>query len=741
MYEVGDAVLYFVGDSTQLNLAFDQINADATTKLVPVQEEIAAVGSNLDMAGQEATAAGEKMVEAAVATKVNMAEAKGTIALVGEEVGIRLPRHLRTFVAELPGVGAALETAFSGVAVLLLIQILVEGAKKLSEFISSHLIFTKQMEESNAAIVEQNKKLLELADRYNKAKEAVDNFGKTAIQLGQEKLRILNDEIKRNEDILNGSIKGYKDVEVSTGWWTKAMDIAKGSVWELTGGMIALKTSQMDAAEATRAAAETTTINAAAEAKAAKEEKELQLKENAKMQAEADEKEANAALEHWHELSNIAMKGGREQALLYASNDTEKLDIEKTYEDKSLALEISFLTSKRNIAKQYHDAAAMKAIDAQIETFHAEHIQKMMKLDDEGAISAKRSAKEIEDSMKAAAAAMKFPDLPVATSHLISFDQAAAAFGLKTLPQMKTELEDQEKAFKVLKLAYAGGEVSVKQFDQGLLHLLMSERDVAKATGQSTTAIDKQIIALKQTDPALRETAKSMDNMKQFTNQMGTAFEDLTKNLLLGQETAAQAMRKFAEAILQSIAQIAEKKGAEQLALGFAGLADPLSGIDAPLAFESAALFFALAGGISAAGAVAGGTGGGSGNSSSPGSYNQGGPGQATNVGTPQQPTTSTNIQKFAAGGLVTGPTMAVMGEASSDSREAALPLDNPQAIEPIVTALTAKIGQPGHTFNVQGLVGAHDVKRFVQQLNSMTKRGSVQLTASNSMRVTRRSS
>jgi len=63
-----------------------------------------------------------------------MKEARGSIALLGEEVGIHLPRHLQTFLASLPGVAPALSAAFSSVAVLALAGIVVETGKKVYEF-------------------------------------------------------------------------------------------------------------------------------------------------------------------------------------------------------------------------------------------------------------------------------------------------------------------------------------------------------------------------------------------------------------------------------------------------------------------------------------------------------------------------------------------------------------------------------------------------------------------------------
>jgi hypothetical protein len=193
---LGDAVLNFVGDTTNLEAAYDTVNTQAKTKLQPALDQTKGLGDQMKKTGTDAQQAGVQVSEAwikvARATQENsaaqkqlsdamaavkatagqdvvamlalaqaqqraaisslelaaaqkeaaggaqdlgfkMGEAKGTIALVGEEIGIKIPRHIRGFVAGLPGVGAALEAAFSGFAVLMLIQILAEGVKKLVE--------------------------------------------------------------------------------------------------------------------------------------------------------------------------------------------------------------------------------------------------------------------------------------------------------------------------------------------------------------------------------------------------------------------------------------------------------------------------------------------------------------------------------------------------------------------------------------------------------------------------------
>ena len=88
------------------------------------------------------TAAYNKMIEAAGKSGgsgikqlgAEARESKASLALMGEEIGVHIPRHIRGFISSMPGVGAALSAAFSGIAVVALIGVIVEAIKKVSEF-------------------------------------------------------------------------------------------------------------------------------------------------------------------------------------------------------------------------------------------------------------------------------------------------------------------------------------------------------------------------------------------------------------------------------------------------------------------------------------------------------------------------------------------------------------------------------------------------------------------------------
>ena len=151
--EVGDAVLRFLGDSTQLDTKFDEVGPNAEKAFNPAAEVVEEAGQRMQF---------------------SMREARGEVRLLGEEFGIRMPRHVSNFIAELPGVGQAMSAAFSATAVLFIAQALVQATDKLSNFIGNTLIFTDAMRESNAQVEQENKAMLALAGIYNTAKERLD---------------------------------------------------------------------------------------------------------------------------------------------------------------------------------------------------------------------------------------------------------------------------------------------------------------------------------------------------------------------------------------------------------------------------------------------------------------------------------------------------------------------------------------------------------------------------------------
>jgi hypothetical protein len=100
------------------------------------------------------------MHSAAATTKHEMTEAKGTIALLGEQIGVQLPRHIRSFIAELPGVASAMSAAFSAVAVVGIGLAIFEAGKKVYEFMEK----TREAAEKNAEAWEKSRDAVRLSN-------------------------------------------------------------------------------------------------------------------------------------------------------------------------------------------------------------------------------------------------------------------------------------------------------------------------------------------------------------------------------------------------------------------------------------------------------------------------------------------------------------------------------------------------------------------------------------------------
>ena len=117
-------------------------------KVASAYVDLVARTAQFEQALDSAKASARKFSREAAA---EMHEAKGSIVLLGEEVGIHLPRHLQTFVAKLPGVTEAMSAAFNAVAVIALITVVVEAGEKLEAFIKKNEDAAKKNAEMWAA--------------------------------------------------------------------------------------------------------------------------------------------------------------------------------------------------------------------------------------------------------------------------------------------------------------------------------------------------------------------------------------------------------------------------------------------------------------------------------------------------------------------------------------------------------------------------------------------------------------
>ena len=148
--------------------------------------------------------------------KADIHEAQASIALLGEEVGIKLPRHLRSFVAELPGVAEAMSAAFNGAAIVGLGMIAVEQAKKIYEAFEkvreqpektaeAFKKLSDQLQLSNVELETANDKLQNTIDKFrglpeNNLKVQLDDAARSALKLSAALEKVNADILKQAQD-------------------------------------------------------------------------------------------------------------------------------------------------------------------------------------------------------------------------------------------------------------------------------------------------------------------------------------------------------------------------------------------------------------------------------------------------------------------------------------------------------------------------------------------------------------
>jgi len=249
--------------------------------------------------------------------------------------------------------------------------------------------------------------------------------------------------------------------------------------------------------------------------------------------------------------------------------------------------------------------------------------------------------------------------------------------------------------------------------------------------------LKKEQVAADKTKDSIERLS---DSAKQSAQELGNAVASAMQGMLTHQETFGRAMEK---AVLGVIAKQAQAWGQYYIGIGTAELltGDPSGGL---VLAEGVALE-ALAGVL---GAIGSGTGGGP-NGAGPSSMGSGGKGgNAYQYGSSVSDTNSlaisgrsaVGVQGFAEGGLVSAPTLAMIGE--KGGREAVIPLDDPEAMSAIRGDGDGSGGGGGgiHIHLPHGSIISADVMgKFVAKMNKMVNRGQLRVQASDSFKNTKR--
>lgn len=326
------------------------------------------------------------------------------------------------------------------------------------------------------------------------------------------------------------------------------------------------------------------------------------------------------------------------------------------------------------------------------------------------AIAALNAYQSVE--LRANEAKLQAIDLEIRLAQARGQDTSALISQRTTLLQSIAAQQQQETAQKqqlILDL----------QLHQARLAAIQDEIAVAKAEGLDTSALkaeeneiqrqiqilNRQVQALthvkttqdlvsaafKQTGPVLSAFQKEMEQTgsvaMSVASAMGEAIAATTMAYANSAQSITQSLAKIAQAEIQGIASIADKKGTEQLAEAagswpdFAAMAEH---------FASATLWFSLGGALAAASGALSGVGSSKSTSTSSGTSSTGTTSTSAATTAQPQPVQSVNVQSFAAGGMFTKPTLALIGdsEQGGDAQEAAIPLDDRRALDTIAGAI-----------------------------------------------------
>jgi hypothetical protein len=618
---VGDAVLTFLGDTTNLDQAFAIVASGAEKSMSAAADSVGQVSDSLhdisfelDATASNAAYAGGEIKEAMNKAAVATGEARGEAMLLGEAFGVHLPRHVTSFVATLPGVGEALEGAFAATAVLFLIDALVKGSEKLSQWVANTFIFTQAMKDSDQSVKDQNKSLILLAAQIDQDKQALSNFGKTQAEIKSDKVAALTAAIKDNE-------AKFATAKVAAAAYATAVKLSKpeeaaeqlgklngvlGSVASAFAKVAVEEKSVFDsikafftggknpaelAAEAQKAgmAAQVATIQTSQtiideKVKLALAVKELTVQEIADQEAAAKESISNsetvgmARIQVWaadakyqaafaKDAAAATLKVEQEQAEKEYQLKLQTLQKEKAAEQSAATAysKVSHdpqtdeeLTLKKDAALK--EEALVKSTNAKIEALDAEHYAKEKQIATAGD---EAILKLHADAAVLASAVAKgfFPSLPADTRDLLSMDDAAKKLGVTLSKNLEKGANEARSALALLDKEYKGGQISLRDYQQAQMGALAAQIAYDKEIGVAPKLIAAEQHAYDLLKASVDKVYASEKQEKTFWDGFSTEFAKKAKNVgdeaqAMGQmmaNAAAQMDQAFASAIMGAL--------------------------------------------------------------------------------------------------------------------------------------------------------------------------------------------
>jgi hypothetical protein len=650
---VGDAVLSFIGDTTRLDESIDSLPQKVEAGVSRASGSLNGLQSSFDATGEEAEQAGEEIQDSMDQSTVSIKKARGEAMLLGEAFGVRMPRELRSFISELPGVGTALESAFTATAALFLLDLIVKLTEKTSDFVGAAFVYTESMKTADAATASLNKTITDQEAALTEAKKKFDEVGMSAKQIA---LLNIKDNLGSQLDAINAKLdEENKKIQESGSGWKQYL---------LAASDYFLGTTHL--------------IDAAIEKNEEQKNNETQAaKATAKAKQVADEQTAAV----------------HKQALL----DEQKA------EDEFYA---------KNNAQ-----LAAYAWEAQQKFLAIGHAWNQM----------------MQEMTNVPVTGEKFSSLALSVGDVSdSFTKgkdAAHAFGITLKSDLIVQVEAMKKAFGDLNNSGLASYTQLADFTKQI--------DVLQ---KKIDSFDQD--AVPKTNAFFQAFQKGGEQSSAAMWGFADAYGQGMSKVISGEEGIGQAMEAATKQFVDQIGERAMVQGMYCLAEAAMNFWDPGA---ASSYLVAAAEFFAVGGATLGIGSVMGGgssSGAGGSGFQGTGRQNPNSPIQTTG-GTTQTVSGGTHVQSFARGGLISAPTLAMLGDSPSGP-EAVLPLGDEATMSRIADHIAARMSSEqsggGHTFNMRGHFSKSEMKEIAKKLSRSVQFGTSMLHSSSTGRVVKRS-
>lgn len=752
--QVGDAELNFLGNTLQLDQVLDTMPQRIKTKLKPAKDEILGLGQNWQFAGRTASLAGDaaeefgnKVIDIGTKTRKSSQEARGSIDLLGEQFGVRLPRELKSFLSQLPGVSGALKAAFNISVVAAFASVVVDAALKLNQFYIDTFVFTEEMKRQDAIFGQLNETLSKSADHLRETNKEFNLLGKEGAARTLEQFN----------QLLTGP-GGLNEQQ-------RALDNINGQLFLNGNGVVNLTQIEKEQFIEQKKILTTTLADGWKQAAIIQETytKQLLAEEQAYQEARISGAR-NTSLA----INEARRQGALRDAQLFEAGSNEIELINLKYNDRVYEIDRKALVDRQALLEKdpTRNKPALSAIYAQIEDLDLQH---QAKLEEQQAARIKKFQEDIKAlQIPSITMSIILPNTSNAFGEFISkskelrdiltgpgsiedsireVDRAFQVLGLSDSSfELAKRMGAEQAAIEELTRAQRDGLITATDLDRARLQLIQTEIQAIavsnvdiKTKKAQTAALEQQAITIQRRLVPQITVWKTIQ--RQASQDITSAVGQVAQAYASGAASMGQALKQGLATFLETVASQSLVSAIVELAKGFAALSPTSPDFGhAGEHFTAAAIFgtvgaaAAVAGrAVSGGGAQPGQTGGGSENTVSP-------------VTQPEQnPVSSTQVQRFATSALVTRPTVAMIGDGlrGGGSREGIFNLDDPYAMaiigEAVAGALADRMpaGDTHNHFHIKG--DLIDLNKLGSKLSKGVDKGTVRLKASNSNRVTRK--